>query len=85
MDLLIWVKAYKDLLVSGLRAKKDKVHEPPTTKLLSFISLELNWYIPTRCFLETRTRFQTKMGKVFQTKTAIKTIPFGAYIPIWLI
>ena len=35
--------------------------------------------------LENHTRFQTKMGKVFSDQKGPKTLPFGWYIPIWLI
>ena len=35
--------------------------------------------------LENHTRFQTKMGKVFSDQKGPKTLPFGRYIPIWLI
>ena len=42
----------------------------------------------SRSSLENHTRFQTKMGKMynrFQTKTAKKPYPLGQHIPIWLI
>ena len=47
-------------------------------------------YVHTlRSSLENHTRFQTNMGKVyqtrFQTKTAQKLYPMGRHIPIWLI
>ena len=34
---------------------------------------------------KTHTRFQTKMGKVFSDQKGSKTLPFGEYLPIWLI
>ena len=44
-------------------------------------------FIHSHSSLENRTRFQTKMGKVYtcvQTKTAQKPYPLGQHIPTWL-
>ena len=45
-------------------------------------------FIHHRSSLKNYTRFQTKMGKVFnrfQTKMAQKPYPLGWHIPKWLI
>ena len=44
-------------------------------------------FIRSHSSLENRTRFQTKVGKVYtrvQTKTAQKPYPLGQHIPTWL-
>ena len=58
---------------------------------LSFPSFGIettNTLIHNRSSVVNHTRFQTKMGKVynrFQTKTGQKPYPLGWHIPIWLI
>ena len=54
----------------------------------SFGMETINTFIHSRSSLESHTRFQTKMGKVygrFQTRTAHKPYPMARHIPIWLI
>ena len=78
------------LSLLSLERKQNNSSNPVRIRIFLFLSYSfgieaLITSIHSRTSLDTHTRFQTKMSKVyprFQTKTAQKPYPMGRHIPI---